>query len=102
VGGAVGYGDADPLPLLSQGVHVLQPLMPFMTAFQLLRLPALSKGAGVRLKRALLLDPFRTVVPAAAFPEPSLAELQGLTLLEAHCGAFQKVGKGGLGLPKGC
>ena len=93
-GGGDGIRDIDPLPLLSQGVAVLQPLMPFMTAFQLLRVPALAKGAGVRLKRALLLDPFRTVVPAAAFPEPSLQELQGLSLLEAHCGSFQKVGAG--------
>lgn len=40
---------------------------------------------------ALLLDPFRTVVPAAAFPQPSAAEVARMTLLEAHCGTFQRV-----------
>jgi hypothetical protein len=40
---------------------------------------------------ALLLDPFRTVVPAAAYPQPSAAEVANMTLLDAHCGSFQKV-----------
>jgi hypothetical protein len=40
---------------------------------------------------SLLLDTFRTVVPAAAFGAPSGAALRGLTLLEAHMGSFQPV-----------
>jgi hypothetical protein len=36
---------------LSMGTDVLQPLMPFSTAFQLLREPITAKGAGLRLKR---------------------------------------------------
>lgn len=39
---------------LSMGTDVLQPLMPFMTAFQLLRQPITAKGAGLRLKRECL------------------------------------------------
>jgi hypothetical protein len=41
----------DPMAALSMGTDVLQPLMPFMTAFQLLREPVTAKGAGLRLKR---------------------------------------------------
>lgn len=81
----------DPLPLLAQGVQVLQPLMPFMTAFQLLRAPLMVHGAGLRLKRALLLDPFRTVVPAAAFTMPEQQQMHNMTLMDAHCGSFQQV-----------
>jgi hypothetical protein len=58
---------------------------------QLLRTPVTAKGAGLRLKRALVLDPFRTVVPAAAYPQPSAAEVASMSLLDAHCGTFQKV-----------
>lgn len=49
--------DEDPMAALAMGTDVLQPLMPFMTAFQLLREPVTAKGAGLRLKRkqALLL-----------------------------------------------
>jgi hypothetical protein len=101
----------DPMPLLAQGVQVLQPLMPFMTAFQLLRAPLMVHGAGLRLKRALLLDPFRTVVPAAAFTVPGQQQMHSMTLMDAHCGSFQQVRRGGgpfgmggaaLGEPKGC
>lgn len=91
-GGAAAVQDEDPLAALAMGTDVLQPLMPFMTAFQLLRAPVTARGAGLRLKRALLLDPFKTVVPAAAFPQPSAAEVARMSLLDAHCGTFQKVG----------
>jgi hypothetical protein len=43
--------DEDPMAALAMGTDVLQPLMPFMTAFQLLREPMTAKGAGLRLKR---------------------------------------------------
>jgi len=43
--------DEDPMAALTMGTDVLQPLMPFMTAFQLLREPMTAKGAGLRLKR---------------------------------------------------
>jgi hypothetical protein len=43
---------------------------------------------------ALLLDPFRTVVPAAAYPQPTAAEVYNMSLLDAHCGTFQQVGRG--------
>jgi hypothetical protein len=51
--GAGGQGalNEDPLAALSMGTDVLQPLMPFMTGFQLLREPITAKGAGLRLKR---------------------------------------------------
>jgi hypothetical protein len=42
---------ADPLAELSKGTDVLRPLMPFATAFQLLRAPLTAHGAGGRLKR---------------------------------------------------
>jgi hypothetical protein len=49
---ALGEGDDDdPLAALTMGTDVLQPLMPFMTAFQLLRAPTTVRGAGLRLKR---------------------------------------------------
>lgn len=49
---AAGGGlDEDPLAALAMGTDVLQPLMPFMTAFQLLRAPVTARGAGLRLKR---------------------------------------------------
>ncbi|KAF8070905.1 COG8 [Scenedesmus sp. PABB004] len=83
--------DADPLAALAVGSEELQPLMPFMTAFQLLRCAVTARGAGLRLKRALLLDPFRTVVPAAAFPQPAAPDVAAMSLLDAHCGAFQTV-----------
>jgi hypothetical protein len=185
-GGAGIFGlDEDPMAALSTGTDVLQPLMPFMTAFQLLRQPITAKGAGLRLKReclwlvaitdthafcmlahscsrlawnccgyrvvprrmftvcqcmpvavtvsirlesqgqpptsnisgvtrvrlacqstevppcccwcmvpagALLLDPFRTVVPAAAYSQPTAAEVANMSLLDAHCGTYQQVG----------
>lgn len=50
-----GVLDEDPLAALSMGTDVLQPLMPFMTAFQLLREPITAKGAGLRLKRESML-----------------------------------------------
>lgn len=50
-GMAAGMLDEDPMAALSMGTDVLQPLMPFMTAFQLLREPVTAKGAGLRLKR---------------------------------------------------
>lgn len=40
---------------------------------------------------ALLLDPFRTVVPAAAYSQPTAAEVAGMSLLDAHCGTYQQV-----------
>lgn len=88
---AAAVNDEDPLAALAMGQDVLQPLMPFMTAFQLLRAPITARGAGLRLKRALLLDPFKTVVPAAAFPQPAAPEVAALSLLDAHCGSFQQV-----------
>lgn len=42
---------------------------------------------------ALLLDPFRTVVPAAAYSQPTAAEVANMSLLDAHCGTFQQVGR---------
>jgi hypothetical protein len=55
---AAAANDEDPLAALAMGQDVLQPLMPFMTAFQLLRAPVTARGAGLRLKRelAVLLD----------------------------------------------
>ncbi|KAF6253607.1 hypothetical protein COO60DRAFT_1668193 [Scenedesmus sp. NREL 46B-D3] len=88
---AAAAAEEDPLSALAMGQDVLQPLMPFMTAFQLLRAPVTARGAGLRLKRALLLDPFKTVVPAAAFPQPAASEVSQLSLLDAHCGSFQQV-----------
>eukprot|EP00878_Enallax_costatus_P023483 GHUV01024979.1.p1 GENE.GHUV01024979.1~~GHUV01024979.1.p1 ORF type:complete len:188 (+),score=70.14 GHUV01024979.1:439-1002(+) len=90
-GAAEGLASEDPLAALAVGTDVLQPLMPFMTAFQLLRTPITARGAGLRLKRALLLDPFKTVVPAAAFSQPSSAEVLTMSLLDAHCGNFQQM-----------
>jgi hypothetical protein len=49
--GLSGVLSEDPMAALSMGTDVLQPLMPFMTAFQLLREPVTAKGAGLRLKR---------------------------------------------------
>jgi hypothetical protein len=46
-----GVLDEDPMAALAMGTDVLQPLMPFSTAFQLLREPITAKGAGLRLKR---------------------------------------------------
>jgi hypothetical protein len=89
--GAEDPSAADPLLELSKGTDVLHPLMPFATAFQLLRAPLTARAGGGRLKRALLLDTFRTVVPSAAFGAPSGAALRSLTLLEAHMGSFQPV-----------
>jgi hypothetical protein len=40
---------------------------------------------------ALLLDPFKTMVPAAAFPQPAASVVSQLSLLDAHCGSFQQV-----------
>lgn len=45
----------------------------------------------VHFAGALLLDPFRTVVPAAAYAQPSAAEVAQMSLLDAHCGTFQQV-----------
>lgn len=42
---------ADPLAELSMGTDVLKPLMPFCTAFGLLKAPLMARGAGLRLKR---------------------------------------------------
>jgi hypothetical protein len=53
---AAAANDEDPLAALAMGQDVLQPLMPFMTAFQLLRAPVTARGAGLRLKRELALD----------------------------------------------
>jgi hypothetical protein len=50
---AAAASDDDPLAALAMGQDVLQPLMPFMTAFQLLRAPVTARGAGLRLKREL-------------------------------------------------
>lgn len=50
-GGAEGLLTEDPLAALAMGTDVLQPLMPFMTAFQLLRTSITARGAGLRLKR---------------------------------------------------
>lgn len=40
---------------------------------------------------ALLLDPFRTVVPAAAYSQPTAPEVASMSLLDAHCGTYQQV-----------
>lgn len=40
----------------------------------------------------MLLDPYRTVVQAAAYAQPTAGELAGMSVLEAHCGAWQQVG----------
>jgi hypothetical protein len=50
-GGCEGQEESDPLHDLAVGTDVLRPLMPFVTAFQLLRAPVTAKGAGLRLKR---------------------------------------------------
>jgi hypothetical protein len=50
---AAAANDEDPLAALAMGQDVLQPLMPCMTAFQLLRAPVTARGAGLRLKREL-------------------------------------------------
>jgi hypothetical protein len=73
------------------GAESLQPLMPHATAFQLLRTPLTCYGGGQRLKRALLLDAFQTVLPSDAFPVPGLQALEGLTVHEAHCGTYRSV-----------
>jgi hypothetical protein len=39
----------------------------------------------------LLLDPFRTVVPAAAYRQPTAPEVANMSLMDAHCGTFQQV-----------
>jgi len=58
---------------------------------------AVAAGVGVAgcAPGALLLDPFRTVVPAAAYPQPSAPDVAAMSLLDAHCGSFQQVGPGG-------
>ncbi len=40
---------------------------------------------------ALLIDPFRTVVPAGAFPQSTCEALKNLSLHDAHCGTFFEV-----------
>lgn len=81
---------ADPLPALSLGMDALKPLMPFKTAFMFLTTPITAKGAGLRLKRAIILDPFMTVVPESAFPMPPLSVLQPMTVYDLHCGAYRE------------
>lgn len=83
--------ETDPLHDLAMGSESLRPLMPHATAFQLLRTPSLCYGGGLRLKRALLLDAFITVVPSDAFPVPAFEVLQGLTVHGAHCGSYRSV-----------
>ncbi|KAI8470482.1 MAG: hypothetical protein J3K34DRAFT_420654 [Monoraphidium minutum] len=83
--------EEDPMSELLRGFDKLQPLMPQLTAFQLLRAPTTARGAGLRLKRAMLIDPYRTVVPASAYTQPSAAELSAMSVLDAHCGAWQEV-----------
>ena len=36
----------------------------------------------------LVIDPFQTVLPAAAFSVPSIAQLRGMQLIDVHCGRF--------------
>ena len=36
-------------------------------------------------------DPFETVLPAGAFPVPTVALLRGMSLHDVHCGRYRDV-----------
>ena len=39
----------------------------------------------------ILADPYETVVPAAAFPTPTIDKLRQMTLHDVHCGRYRDV-----------
>ncbi len=39
----------------------------------------------------ILADPYETVVPAAAFPTPTIDKLRHMTLHDVHCGRYRDV-----------
>ncbi len=39
----------------------------------------------------ILADPYETVVPAAAFPTPTMDKLRTMTLHDVHCGRYRDV-----------
>ncbi|KAL3131996.1 hypothetical protein ABBQ32_008620 [Trebouxia sp. C0010 RCD-2024] len=69
----------------------LKPLLPENTGFQLLIQPLKARGLGLRLKRGVLKNPYQTVLPAAAFPHPSIHELRPMTVFDVHCGRYRDV-----------
>ncbi|KAK9828978.1 hypothetical protein WJX72_003179 [[Myrmecia] bisecta] len=85
-----GEQDAAPPAGLNVDVPALQSLLPLNTAFRFLTSPLLARGLGLRLKRGILMDPFETVVPATAFPTPSIEVLRKMSLFDVHCGRYRE------------
>ncbi|KAK9813731.1 hypothetical protein WJX73_005548 [Symbiochloris irregularis] len=77
-------------PDLGINIPVLKSssLLPHTAAFECLAQPLLARGAGLRLDCDLVIDPFQTVLPAAACSIPAIAQLRGMGLLDVHCRCF--------------
>lgn len=76
---------------LDMSALALKSLLPDKTGFQLLTQPLRARGLGLRLKRGVLKNPYQTVLPAAAFPYPSIDQLRPMTVFDVHCGRYRDI-----------
>lgn len=76
---------------LDMSAVALKSLLPDRTGFQLLTQPLRARGLGLRLKRGVLKNPYQTVLPAAAFPYPTIEQLRPMTVFDVHCGRYRDI-----------